>query len=457
MTTHAALSILEASSVALITSIVTGCVCMVVALRSNQYLSLLRRGAQRLANGDLSQPLPTAGPSRLAGLAESMNSMSAQLKNRLQTVLQQRNELEAVLGSMAEGVLAVDLDERVIKINPAAARLLDIDPSWAMHRSIQETVRNTALQQTIAQALQSGKPVLGEVTLRLAAHDRALGMSVPLRVLEVQGTSLRDDHRHRIGTLIVLHDVTDLRRLETIRRDFVANASHEIKTPVTAIKAAVETLLDGTGGPSAEAGQFLKMIARQADRLHALVEDLLTLARVEQADQQHRIELANTLLAPVMQAAAESCQIMAKQRGVDLDVNCAPHLRADLNRPLLEQAIVNLVDNAIKYSPNRGVVHLEGIDDHGEVIICVRDHGCGIDPKHHSRIFERFYRPHDGHAAVRGGTGLGLAIVKHITTAHGGRVTVSSTPGQGSEFRIHLPVRHGHVAEPTVETSEPRV
>jgi two-component system phosphate regulon sensor histidine kinase PhoR len=370
----------------------------------------------------------------LADLAETINHMAVQIQDRYQAAVQQRNEMEAVLSSMVEGVAVVDPQERVISLNAAAGRFLGIAPAAAVGKSIQEVARNTALQRFIAGALDVGRAVQDDLTLH-----RPLSPTSPERYLQVQSAPLRDAVGRRIGVVIVLHDVSELRRLEGVRRDFVANVSHEIKTPVTAIKGFAETLLEGPAHAPEDAERFLQIIARQADRLHAIVNDLLTLSRVEQDAKDKRIELERSRLARVLQAAVESCQIKAEARSVRVQVTCDPQLTAPMNAPLLEQAVVNLLDNAIKYSPTPAQVQVTAEQGNAEVVVSVADHGCGIGPEHLPRLFERFYRTDKARSRELGGTGLGLAIVKHIAQAHGGRVEVQSQVGKGSTFIIHLP------------------
>jgi two-component system phosphate regulon sensor histidine kinase PhoR len=242
-----------------------------------------------------------------------------------------------------------------------------------------------------------------------------------------------------IGTLAVFHDITHLRRLETARRDFVANVSHELKTPITSIKGFVETLLAGALKEPENAEKFLRIIAQQTDRLHEIIDDLLSLSRIEQKAEKHQIALARGNLKEVLQAASQACEAKAAAKNISLEVTCPDTLRASLNAPLLEQALVNLIDNAVKFSPAHSTVRVEAQETEAEIIIRVMDQGDGIPPEHLDRIFERFYRVDAGRSRKEGGTGLGLAIVKHIAQAHGGRVTVESTPGQGSIFSLHLP------------------
>ncbi|MEX2673809.1 MAG: ATP-binding protein [Phycisphaeraceae bacterium] len=360
----------------------------------------------------------------------------------MRSMISRRNELEAAMSSMIEGVLAVGMDRRVISLNDAAAKLLEARPDRATGRDMHEVIRAEPLQRFIERSLHAEKPIQDDINLAVSS-DRAVGSNgARHRLYQIQGTVLRNAEGERVGSLIVLHDVTRLRRLEVVRQDFVANASHEIKTPVTAIKAAAETLLEASEENSdpQEMRQFVKMIARQSDRLQAIVEDLLSLARLEQDTQSDRVGLEPGRVAAVVQAAVETCAVRADERNTTLQWHCPADLVVDIHVRLLEQAVINLLDNAIKYSPEGATVRtvVERLGD--ELIISVQDSGVGIAAEHLPRIFERFYRTDKARSRAMGGTGLGLSIVKHIALAHGGRVSVNSRPGEGSTFRIHLSV-----------------
>jgi two-component system phosphate regulon sensor histidine kinase PhoR len=231
-----------------------------------------------------------------------------------------------------------------------------------------------------------------------------------------------------------------LKKLEKVRRDFVANVSHELRTPVTSIKGFVETLLDGAMNNPDELPRFLKIVAAQTDRLNAIIEDLLTLSRIEQEEEKSEIPLVRASVSGVLETAIEVCRQKAGEKNISLEMTCDADLTADMNAPLLEQAVINLIDNAIKYSTPDQAIQLSAERSEGELVIRVRDEGCGIGREHLSRIFERFYRVDKARSRRLGGTGLGLAIVKHIAQAHGGRATVESILGKGSTFSIHLPI-----------------
>jgi two-component system, OmpR family, phosphate regulon sensor histidine kinase PhoR len=412
-------------------------VMLVILALISRSVKQLRHGAERFAAGDLSQRVEVRGPLQLAALAESLNTMAEQLADRLSTVIRQRNELGAVHGSMVEGVLAIDREQNILSLNRAASEILSLEPTATIGRGIHEVVRNADLHDVIRQSLDRDTSVAGEMSL---GQTDAPGNSPPeARIIQLQSAILRDEDGRHIGLVLVLHDVTQLRRLESVRRDFVSNVSHEVKTPVSAIKAAVETVLDLPGQDDPDAQRFLQIISRQADRLAAIVDDLLSLARIEQGQEAVLADIKPNPLWPIAAAAIETCQAAAEAKNIHVAGECDRLVKAQVNEQLLTQAVINLIDNAVKYSdPDTSVLVTCEASDR-EVVLTVTDQGRGIEPKHLSRVFERFYRTDKARSRELGGTGLGLSIVKHVAEAHGGRVSVDSEPGVGSTFRIHLP------------------
>jgi two-component system phosphate regulon sensor histidine kinase PhoR len=395
-------------------------------------LDAIKEGAERFARGELTSRVPVSDSMELAGIAESMNAMGAQLQERMHTVLRQRNELEAVLASMVEGVVAFDADQRVLNLNRAAAEFFGADPAQAVGRAIEEVIRNTEAQALVRQTLAGPRPVEGDITVYRRGDERTL---------QAHGNVLRDGHGRPIGGLLVLNNVTRLRRLETARRDFAANVSHELRTPVTAIKGCIETLQDGALDDPAGARRFLEIVHRQADRLNALIDDLLTLARVEDAAERQTLPVEKAGVRPLLESAVETCRAAAAEKALRVTLDCDRDIVVPMNATLIEQAVVNLLDNAIKYSPPDGVVEIRGTRENGEVAIHVIDHGCGIAEEHLPHLFERFYRVDKARSRKLGGTGLGLAIVKHVVRLHNGRTGVRSAPGHGSAFSIYLPLK----------------
>jgi two-component system phosphate regulon sensor histidine kinase PhoR len=401
-------------------------------LMSRQYshpVKEMKQGAIRFAEGDLAHRLPIPDSEEMAGLAEAMNRMAEQLNRRIDTIIRQRNELQTVLTSMLEGVIAVDKDERIVSMNPAAARWFGSERSKVQDRSIPEVVRNLSLQQFITEAVDSSEPRENDITVFQNGE----------RVLNVKSSPLLGADQSQIGALIMFNDVTQLRRLETMRRDFVANVSHEIKTPLTAIKGFVETLQQVNVDDPAESQRFLGIIKKHVDRLSAIIEDLLSLARIEQQDDSLGIHVEPTNLGDVCKSALQIVRAKASEKNIRVVLNCDQQLMADCDPTLMEQAVVNLLDNAIKYSDHGKSIEVSARTENGDAVIEVRDEGIGIAKKHLPRLFERFYRVDKARSRNMGGTGLGLAIVKHIAQVHGGQVTIDSTLGQGSTFVIRLP------------------
>ena len=388
---------------------------------------------ERYAAGDFSRRFYMQKPRELAVLAGSINRMAQSLDQRLREITQQRNEGEAILTSLREGVLAVDRDERILMLNQAAEKILGVSAASSVGKLVQERLRNVELQRFLTRAM-SGEDVPDEESLVHWSGGR---------LLQAESAPLRDAEGAETGTLIVVSDVTELHRLENLRRDFVANVSHELRTPITSIKGFVETLRDGAIDDPEHAGRFLEIIANHADRLSAIIEDLLALSRIERQQDAQGIERRLIPLADVVEASIQNVSPRAAARGMRIEVDCPPALRLELNQLLIEQAIGNLLENAVKYSPERSLIRVEVLEQLGkdgrEVQIRVIDNGPGIEKQHHVRLFERFYRADPARSRDMGGTGLGLAIVKHIAQAHGGIAGVQSEIGKGSTFTITLP------------------
>ena len=423
--------ILETVRYGAIIAVVLAVLSLGLSWKISRPLEILRLGARRFAAGDLSHRLPVSSSHEVGALAESMNQMAAQLDQRIRTIVTQRNEQQAVLSSMMEGVLAVNVHGGVMSLNAAAAAMLHLPADQCAGRLVEEVVRNIELQHFIRRTLNSDSPIEDQIVL----HD----ITRPECHIQTYGTPLLGDAGERIGVLVVLNDITRIRRLEEVRRDFVANVSHELKTPVTSIKGFIETLLDGAMDNPEDRRRFLEIIARQANRLDSIIDDLLTLSRVEQQSDAELMATEPSKINPILTAAAELCEIRAAEKNIRITIDCAEAVEACVNASLLEQAVVNLVDNAVKYSDDGAEVRLEAACTDAELLIHVRDHGCGIAREHLPRLFERFYRVDKARSRKLGGTGLGLAIVKHIVQSHKGRVSVESRPGEGSVFTLHLP------------------
>lgn len=397
-------------------------VAQVLGSRVGRELEDLTREARGMARGEgASGPTPSK-TTEVCALGRALRDLGSQMEQEMGRVEETRHRMETLLQSMVEGVLLTDRLGRILLANRALLNLMEprVDP---IGRTPAEAFRQAALQEAVERCL-------GE------AQAQSLEMSITgprPRVLEAHVAPVG-----KVGVVAVFHDITERKRLEELRRDLVASVSHELRTPLAAIRGSVETLLDGAVEDPTQGRRFLEIIQRHVLRLQRILEDLLDLSRLESQGtigQRRPIRLVD-----LADAALDAISELASAKGVRLVREIPrPEVRLLGDQRHLEQALVNLLDNAIQYTDRGGRVtlRLEALDQ--EVHMVVEDTGIGIAPEHISRIFERFYRVDKARSREHGGTGLGLSIVKHIAQAHGGRVEVESTPGRGSTFRVVLP------------------
>lgn len=403
-------------------------ISIVLSRRISHPLRELRQGVETFGAGNLNKKLPSSNMLEIDILAETMNKMARQLNERIRLVTEQRDEQDSLLTCMIEGVIAIDLQKRIIKMNDSAKRLFSVNDAGFAGKSIEDVIRNLDLLEIIRKTTESSESIEGDVYI--AGGER---------YLQAHGTQLHDDEGKKTGTLMVLNDITRLRMLETMRRDFVANVSHELKTPITSIKGFTETLLDGAAENKEDLHRFLQIINRQADRLQSIVEDLLVLSGIEHDAEKNEIELQPGRVDNIIDNAVQACRGKADEKEISIEVVKTAQSQSRINVQLLEQAVTNLIDNAIKYSETGTRIKVIGEDISEGIVIRVEDEGPGIAQTHQDRLFERFYRVDKSRSRNLGGTGLGLAIVKRIAIAHGGRVELDSQPGAGSAFSIILP------------------
>jgi two-component system phosphate regulon sensor histidine kinase PhoR len=394
------------------------------------------QAADAVAAGDYRKRIAVPREDEVGRLAAAFNTTCARLAEQLETITSDRNKLTAVLESMVEGVIAVDRRERIVHVNSVIAELFELgDPERLFGRPFYEATRVPEIAEALEHALLGARVLR---TLRL--EDRSPG-----RVLELSATPLRGAGQETIGAVVVLHDVTRLHKLEGIRREFVSNVSHELKTPLTAIRGFVETLLDAEDVDPATRQRFLERIRVQAQRLTSLVADLLSLSRIESNQDAHELRRVD-LRAPLVESV-RALRPAAEARRLELEVDMPQRpLVVTGEEESLRQAFSNLIDNAIKYSNEGSPVWVRLRQVGPLAVFEVEDRGMGIEPQHHQRIFERFYRVDKARSRELGGTGLGLAIVKNVAQAFGGEVSVESRPGVGSLFRIRLPLAAGERA-----------
>jgi two-component system phosphate regulon sensor histidine kinase PhoR len=407
--------------------LVTALAVFALVRRINEPLRMMDYAARRYAGGDLDFRFSISEPEEVRSLAETLNAMAAQLRTRIDVISGQRNELETILSSMIEGVLLIDEDGTIRNANNAATKLFGLRRESVEGQTLIGALRNSELDRLFQEVIEEGRIVERSVTV----------YSQRLTHLQVHGTLVSSASGDTAGVLLVLNDITRLKTLENVRKDFVANVSHELKTPITSIKGFIETLIDGAAEDPRSLSEFLHIILNQTNRLNAIIEDLLTLSRLERDNLP--VELSEIDVYGLCQRAIDACSSQASQRDVRVHLERDRQDAIVASPSLLEQAVVNLIDNAVKYSDPKSEVSVCPRVDDEEVSIAVVDHGIGIPESEQPRIFERFYRVDKARSRDLGGTGLGLSIVKHICRAHGGEVALTSTPGGGSTFTIRLP------------------
>ncbi|PYT22534.1 MAG: PAS domain-containing sensor histidine kinase [Acidobacteria bacterium] len=396
----------------------------------------LQSFAENLVATRASQDLAPDADDELGEFARSLNRMAAQLRSSLDRLSLESARREAILSAMVEGVLAVDHEMRITFCNDSFARVIGAPATIAERTPLLEVVRDAGLRDMFRQVLASGKPL--KQRLEVPAADG--------RSFEVQAAplSVPSSVSSRWGAIAVLHDITDLERLERVRKDFVANVSHELRTPLTAIRGYAETLLEGALEDPANNRKFLEIIKAQAARLNNIASDLLVLSELE-SGKPDTAEPEALRVRSVLESALRTVESAARVAGVRLDCVNVEDVCVVGSKIRLEQALVNLLDNAIKFNRPSGEVRIEARRvQKGLVNITVTDTGIGIASEDLPRIFERFYRVDKAHSRAVGGTGLGLSIVKHVVERMNGKITVASELGKGTVFSLKVPACHAN-------------
>ena len=420
---------------ALSVSIAVAVLTWVLAARVVRPVHILTTAAEQITAGEYRQDVFLQDRDELCTLAKSFNRMTKQLNVRETQLRESNRRLLTVLEGMVEGVIALDERERVVLANAAAGRLLSFDPTAAVGRPLLEVARNRGIHEALK---FPDSKTSQHVEIELGDEQN--------RVLGVNATLLSSEPSTRC--ILVLHDVTELRRLESIRQEFVANVSHELKTPLSSIKAYAETLLDGAISDSECNRKFVAQIDDQAERLHELILDLLSIARIESGRQT--FEIGAVHLADAAQTCIRGNSAAAAARNINLVAGGTPEdLVVSADEEGLRQILNNLIDNGIKYSANSGTVTITWHADGSTAIIQVRDEGQGISSEFLPRVFERFFRVDSARSRELGGTGLGLSIVKHLVQTFGGSVDVESALREGTVFTVTLPLAISQ-ADPSV-------
>lgn len=417
--------ILHASTLATLMAVILS---VLLARSIGSPLRDMAEAAREIARGNFRRKIRAASPDELGQLGEAFNYMAAELERNISELAERKNRMETILAAMADGVIAVDPQGKILLVNRAACEMLGISEDRARGKYVLEAVRNHDLAESLESAVR-GEADTREIRLRSPRQAYVGVLSAPIFENEKDAVA---------GAVAVLHDVTEIRRLEQIRTDFVSNVSHELRTPVTSIKGFVDTLLDGAMEDRETLKRFLGIISHETDRLIQIISDLLELSRLESKGTQ--VRKSPVSLRDVVEAAIGIVQDRARQRNIDIAVDIEPDFPpVPADEALLVQVFVNLLDNAVKYTPEGGHVKVSARREDCTTRVDVSDTGIGIAPEHLPRIFERFYRIDKARSRQLGGTGLGLSIVKHIVERHGGQVSVASTPGEGSTFSFTLP------------------
>lgn len=401
--------------------------------RMRTLLDTLRKTVASWDDTDLATQIDRRLPTDFRELLEPLHLAGGRMMRRVRSVerqverqTQQTELMYAVLTTVAEGVLVVDTDESVLFVNETARKLLDITAREVVDRPIWEVVRSAAIEEAVQTVLTSEEDVQRDVVMPRSKQ-----------VVSVIVTPLPKEPVP--GAVLLLRDLTTLRKLESVRRDFVTNVSHELKTPLTSIQAYADTLLNDPDTDPEQSSLFLSRIVSESERLHSIILDLIHLGRIE--SQEEKPEPHNVSVAPVVSACIDDHGAIAESAGIRLLAEPPQSVFSVLaDEDDLRTILDNLIDNALKYTDQNGNVLVRWFSEGNWGVIEVQDDGAGIPKEKQLRVFERFYRVDKARDRARGGTGLGLAIVKHLCQMFGGTVEVQSVMGEGSNFRVRLPL-----------------
>ncbi|MBA64099.1 MAG: PAS domain-containing sensor histidine kinase [Planctomycetaceae bacterium] len=407
--------------------IVTG----LVIFRMTRPVVRLIEEARELTTVQLGQTIGHGFDDEISELGRLLNELSSALADRMAQLEQNHHELLTVLEGMDEGVIAVDKNECIRFANEAVCEMFSLDLVEDQGRPIWEVIRNQMVQAIINQAKKTNAHFRGEIEL----------LGPPTRYLALNASAIPTEDEDDFGVIIVIHDITEVRRLENLRRDFVANVSHELKTPLASIQAYAETLIDGAIEDQNNNRTFLGRIVEQSERLNMLIQDLLSIARVESNTGIN--EYSTVDVSDVLDRCIKYHQPRAGKKKIEINVCASNDVMIYADTEGIRQILDNLVDNAIKYTPESGTVNVGLVIHDKQVVLKVQDSGIGISEKHLQRIFERFYRVDKARSRELGGTGLGLSIVKHLVNAFDGEIDVTSILDQGTTFIVKLPLLEG--------------
>lgn len=383
--------------------------------------------SRRFSKGDFRHKIYIDSKDEIGELASNLNTMAQDMEDKIKAVNTHHQHLRAILDSMVEGVIVIDKSGKVTSVNPTVEKIFDTGAKDIEGRNFLEAIRNNDMAEIIDAVLQNGTPVSKELKLVFPVQ----------KIFQINASPIFENNLVH-GCVLVIHDTTEMHRLETVRRDFVANLSHELKTPLTSIKGFIETLLGGALEDKQNSRSFLQIVQDHTDRLAHLINDLLTLSYLESSFAKLTKETIN--LKELVDKIISGMKAALKKDTVSVSNDLSDRLTIRADRHKIEQVLVNLIDNAIKFNKDKGNIRIYSQEANSAIKVFVEDSGMGIPEKDVPRIFERFYRVDKARSRELGGTGLGLSIVKHIVELHGGSVGVESTEGLGSTFWFVLPL-----------------
>jgi len=440
------ISINEARERIILISVIILLVIIPVVIITSRFITrplfLIGKAAKQISDGDMLKPIQIpknkffSNTEEISSIGIALNEMAEELNKRFQTISKEKNEQKDMLNyiniiqySMSEGLIAVDLKNKISTINKAAASYLNLDRKKDIGKEYDDKVKNKSLKKIIKSILKKQRPFTKEIRIG----------KVKKTFFIVNGKILKNQNSKLVGCLIVMTDVTRLKQLEAMRRVFVANVSHELKTPITSIGGYIETAQGDI--PLETKNEFLEKALEQNFRLNSIIDDLLRLSRIEAMQDEETFALSNQAILPVITGSIEDIRGTVKKYNAKVLCNCSEKINADIDSQLLREALINLLENAIKYGDNNSSVTLAVKEKSNNIFIDIKNTGSIIPEKEQDRIFNRFYRVDKSRSKKTGGTGLGLAIVKHISIVHNGTIEVHKSDGDTTVFRLTLPVK----------------
>ncbi len=401
-------------------------ISFIVTRRITGPLYQLTEAANLIANGEYGKKIYNQSKDQIGLLTDSFNLMSKNLEKSIRDITSRNIELESILNSMINGIIAIDKNRNILMINKISFEILNLPEDYVVeNESMYKIIRNDEVAEMVEISMNQGLSQIKE--LQYVHLDK---------ILRIYINPIRTSNSEIIGSIVVIQDVTQIRKLEQMRSDFVSNVSHELKTPLTSIKGFVDTLKQGAINEHDTAMRFLDIIEIESDRLHRLITDILLLSEIESMDRES--DQSEAHLEEILEDVFEMLKYKADEKHLNLRSNVDGEYIINANRDRIKQMFINLIDNAIKYT-EKGQVQVTITDKNPWIQILVKDTGIGFSEVHKERLFERFYRVDKGRSRSQGGTGLGLSIVKHIVLLYKGKISVESTPGQGTTFEILLP------------------